>query len=377
MPSETALNRRIGSIDMMRGLVMLLMLVDHVRERFYLHMQVTDPMTLDSTSPGLFLSRFAAHFCAPTFVFLTGLSAWLYSQKPGRSARSFLAKRGLFLIALELTLVTFSWMGSYQTLYLQVIWAIGLSMLALAALASLPRPWLLALGLVIVFGHNLLSPISLQPGDWGYSLWTVLHDRGYLISQGPLAVKVSYPVLPWIGVILLGYGAGPLYGRTLPAARRHQWLLALGLGCLVLFALLRGLNLYGESLPWQQGSNLGWTLMSLFNLTKYPPSLAFLLVTLGGMFLGLLAFERPLGRLGSWLSDFGAAPMFFYLLHLYVLLGLYSLAIALLGPNHGTLLGVDSIAWVWLISAALALYFPTRAFSAFKQRQPWPLLKYL
>lgn len=227
----------------MRGLVMLIMLLDHVRERFYLHMQVSDPMDLSVTSWGLFLSRFAAHFCAPVFVFLTGVSAWLYANRSHgqpRSARVFLIKRGLFLIALEIVVINISWMGNYHTLWLRVLWVIGLSMLTLAALINLPSPWM--------------------------------------------------------GVILLGYVAGPIFSQKpnsnpLEASLRQQTRLKLGLSCWGIFALLRRFNIYGETLPWQAGVHFGETLMSVFNLTKYPPSLSFLLVTLGGMFFCLVVFE--------------------------------------------------------------------------------------
>lgn len=391
---------RINSIDMMRGMVMLIMLLDHVRERFFFHMQVSDPMDLSSTSWGLFVSRFAAHFCAPVFVFLTGVSAWLYANRSHgepRSARMFLIKRGLFLIALEILVINFSnlsWMVSYYTLWLQVIWVIGLSMLALAALINLPRPWMALLGFAIVFGHNLLTPIGFQPNEWAYGLWTILHDRGYLVSEGALRVKVSYPVLPWIGVILLGYVAGPLFsnkpnGSHLDASARQQKLLFLGISCWVLFAVLRGFNLYGETLPWQSGAHLGETLMSVFNLTKYPPSLSFLLVTLGGMFFCLVAFERyfassgkvggRLARVGHGLSVFGSVPMFFYILHLYVLLLLYTLAKFIFGANHGEYFGVSNIGWVWFIAGvlAIALYYPVKRFSEYKKHSTQAWIKYL
>lgn len=391
---------RINSIDMMRGMVMLIMLLDHVRERFFFHMQVSDPMDLSSTSWGLFLSRFAAHFCAPVFVFLTGVSAWLYANRSHgepRSTREFLIKRGLFLIALEILVINFSnlsWMVSYYTLWLQVIWVIGLSMLALAALINLPRPWMALLGFAIVFGHNLLTPIGFQPNEWAYGLWTILHDRGYLVSEGALRVKVSYPVLPWIGVILLGYVAGPLFsnkpnGSHLDALARQQKLLFLGISCWVLFAVLRGFNLYGETLPWQSGAHLGETLMSVFNLTKYPPSLSFLLVTLGGMFFCLVAFERyfassgkvggRLARVGNGLSVFGSVPMFFYILHLYVLLLLYTLAKFIFGANYGEYFGVSNIGWVWFIAGvlAIALYYPVKRFSEYKKHSTQAWIKYL
>ncbi|MGS0498373.1 hypothetical protein CWB85_12635 [Pseudoalteromonas sp. S1727] len=381
MTSEQIKNR-IHSIDIMRGVVILLMLVDHVRERFFLHMQVSDPMDVDTTSPGLFWSRFAAHFCAPTFIFLTGLSAWLYSHPANgvaRSARSFLIKRGLFLIALEITVICFSWMGYFHTIWLQVMWAIGLCMLTLALLINLPQRVLLVLGLLIVFGHNLLTPISFSPDEWGYTLWTILHDRGYISQGGLIDVKISYPVLPWIGVILLGYCAGPLYAPSRDSDDRKQWLVGLGLACVALFAILRGFNIYGETLPWQQFASSSETLMSVFNVTKYPPSLSFLLITLAMMFFGLWLFERPLNRFLNALRTFGSVPMFFYIVHLYALLVLYAIGHAIYGANQGRYFGVDHIGWIWLIAAllALALYWPTQWFSAYKRKSKKPWLKYL
>ncbi|EKE80629.1 DUF1624 domain-containing protein [Idiomarina xiamenensis] len=381
MSTETIV-KRINSIDAMRGLVILLMLLDHVRERFFLHMQVSDPMLISETSASLFWSRFAAHFCAPIFIFLTGLSAWLFAQSRQfdlTQTRQFLWRRGLFLLLLEVTLVTFSWMGSYHTIWLQVIWAIGLCMLVLAVCVNWPRWLLLSVGLLLVGGHNLLTPINLQPEQWGYSLWTILHDRGWLLTDAAVNIKVSYPVLPWIGVILLGYAAGPLYAKQQPAAQRLRWLLWLGIGCLLAFALLRGGNLYGETLPWQMMDSVAQTLMSVFNVTKYPPSLNFLLVTLGVMFIALALLEKYNSRLNNYLSIYGGAPMFFYLLHLYLLLALYQLALAYFGANQGDYFGVDSMAQVWLISAllAFALYWPTRRFAQYKRasRQAW--IKYL
>ncbi len=373
--------QRINSIDMMRGLVMLIMLVDHVRERFFLHMQVADPMDIDATSTGLFFSRLAAHICAPTFIFLTGLSAWLYRHRnsdPTRSLDGFLVKRGLLLIALECTLITFSWMGNYHTIWLQVIWAIGLCMLALAALYRLPWLWQLVIGLLLVFGHNLLTPIHFEANEWGYSLWTILHDRGYLFESELINIRISYPVLPWIGVILLGYAAGPLYSTAFTALKRQQWLLALGMGSLSLFALLRGTNFYGETLPWQYADNFGSTFMSIVNVTKYPPSLAFLLLTLGLMFLILNLFERKQWWFTQILSTIGSVPMFFYILHLYVLLVIYCIAVTVCGTNKGSYFGVDNLWNIWLIAALLAvvLYLPTKSFAAFKRKTSMSWIKY-
>jgi uncharacterized membrane protein len=369
---------RLTSIDVMRGLVMLLMLQDHVREKIYLHLQVTDPMTIATTTPDLFFTRLSAHICAPVFVFLTGLSAWLYANPPSgqpRSPRSFLIQRGLLLVFLEITVINFSWSGTYTTLWLQVIWAIGICMIVLGLASSLPR-WLLgAVGFLIVFGHNLLSPIAFQPGETGYALWTILHDRAVLVAGEPLTIKVTYPVLPWIGVILLGYVAGPIYSRAVAATQRVRYLIALGAGCLLLLLVLRGFNIYGETLPWVHGESFTQTLMSWLNFTKYPPSLDFLLLTLGLAFLLLAWSDGVENGVTRVLVVFGSAPMFFYIVHLYVLLILYRIVLAIFGPNHGELFGVDDFYWVWVVSPllAFALYFPTRAFARFKRtsKQAW------
>lgn len=372
---------RIGSIDVMRGLVIVLMLVDHVRERIYLHMQVTDPMTVDSTSPELFFTRLSAHLCAPTFVFLTGLGAWLYAHPASgdfRSPSSFLFKRGLFLVVIEITLVNFAWMGSYDTLWLQVIWVIGLSMIALSFAVRLPYWTILALGAVIVFGHNLLSPITFAPGEPGYGLWTILHDRNILYSGEGFTIKVTYPLLPWIGVILLGYAAGPLYSKAIDGPSRGKMLVALGSGCLILLAFLRGFNIYGEALPWVAGDSLLRTIMSFVNFTKYPPSLDFLLLTLGIAFFLIAWFEKSDNWVTRGLDVFGKAPMFFYLIHLYALLLVYTVLLAIFGPNQGALFGVDNFYWVWVMSAVMTfiLYFPTRVFAKFKRQTSIGWIRY-
>lgn len=374
---------RIASIDVMRGLVMLIMLVDHVREAVYRHLQVADPMNALTTDPALFFTRTAAHLCAPTFVFLTGLSAWLYAHPPAggtRPVRSFLVKRGLLLVALELTLVNFAWSGQFPptVLWLQVIWAIGLSMLVLGLLSDLPRWVLAALGLTIVFGHNALTAVTFPPGSLLHIPWLILHERAPLVADGPLQIKVTYPVLPWIGVILLGYVAGPLYSRAVSASQRAGVLVALGMQCFVVLGILRGFNLYGETLPWTPGVDFVHTLMSWIAFTKYPPSLDFLLLTLGAAFFLLAAFESRDNRVTRTLVIFGGAPMFFYLLHLYTLLVLYRLTVAVFGPNHGERFGVDHVWSIWAIAAVLVclLYFPCRAFTRFKRTSSQAWVRY-
>ncbi|TFY93459.1 DUF1624 domain-containing protein [Pseudomonas nabeulensis] len=384
MPDAAPLRQRLLSIDALRGLVILFMLLDHVRETFLLHRQVSDPMNIDSTEPALFISRTLAHLCAPVFVLLTGLSAWLYGQKyqGRRDVSAFLFKRGLFLVVLEFTLVNFAWTFQLppSVIYMQVIWAIGVSMLALAALVWLPRPLLIGLALVIIGGHNLLDGLHFAPGSLLQHLWSVLHERGWIEVNDSLRLRVTYPVLPWIGVIALGYGLGPWFANVAQPALRQRYLLLAGVTALVGFLVLRAFNGYGEK-PWQGYESGVQTLMSFFNATKYPPSLLFLALTLGIGLLLLLAFERAGHK--RWigvLATFGAAPMFFYLLHLYVLKILYVACVGLFGLNQGNYFGFESIGAVWLVALLLplALYLPVRWFAELKaRRRDLAWLKYL
>ncbi|WP_299017437.1 heparan-alpha-glucosaminide N-acetyltransferase domain-containing protein [uncultured Caulobacter sp.] len=357
LASPIAATRRIASIDALRGFVMLLMLVDHTREAFFIHAQVSDPMDLSTTSPSLFFTRLSAHLCAPVFVALTGVSAWLYGQKAGGAgaAAGFLFKRGLFLVALEVTLVNFGWTFSLtpKLVYLQVIWAIGLSMIALAALVRLPRPALIAVGLVILLGHNLLDPITIPKGAPGHVLWAILHDRGLIDLPWGGQARTSYPILPWIGVAALGYAIGPWF--KLEAEARRRRLRVLAAGALALLAVLRAINLYGDPTPWSPGATPLLTVMSVLNLTKYPPSADFLLLTLSVGAILLAALERAPERLTAVLVAFGGAPLFFYLVHIYSLNLLNLGALAVLGPNHGEAFSVPNVASIWLLAAVVAV----------------------
>jgi len=381
-PGGPAASRRVGSIDALRGLVMLLMLVDHVREFFYLHAQVRDPMDLAATPPDLVLTRAASHLCAPVFVLLTGLSACLYGQRHGaRATAAFLLKRGLLLILLEVTLVNFAWAGSVRPpiLYLQVIWVIGLCMVALAGLLWLPRAALVAGALALMLGHNLLDGVAIRADEPGYVLWSILHQRGMIaLPWGGLA-RISYPLLPWIGVIAAGYALGPLFAGGVDAARRRAGLLGLGAAALVGFLVLRGLNGYGEPVPWQAGATPLATVLSFVNLTKYPPSADFLLLTLG-LGLGLLAlFEVMPQRLLGGLRVFGGAPLFFYLLHLALLRVLYDGAVALgLAGASGRVEAGSPLA-LWLVAAAVSvpLWLACRAMVRLKRASTSPVLSYL
>ena len=372
-------SRRIASIDVARGLVMLLMTVDHVRETFFLQHQVGDPMDATSTDPGLFFSRLAAHFCAPMFVFLTGLSAWLYANPATgpRRATGFLAKRGAFLILLEIVVINFAWTGSFtpHTVYLQVIWAIGLSMLALSLLHRLPLPLLAALGVLIVGGHNALSGLCFEPGSWAADAWTILERRGYLMED-PVRVRISYPLLAWIGVILLGYACGPLYARATAPRQRRRGLVTGGVASLALLLVLRTWNIYGETLPWAPQDALLRSAMSWLNFTKYPPSLLFLLLTLGVGLLVLAWIDRVDAAWVRVVAVFGGAPLFFYILHLYLLLLAQRIAAGALNLPRAD---VEHVWQVWLGAGVLAalLYWPTKRFGRYKRESGKAWVKYL
>ncbi|MEQ9875378.1 DUF1624 domain-containing protein [Pectobacterium brasiliense] len=369
------ISQRLIAIDALRGLVMVLMLLDHVRETFYLHLQLADPIDVTSTDPMLFINRTLAHLCAPVFVFLTGLSAALYHQKvqDRRQTALFLFQRGLILILLELTLVNFAWTFQFppQVIYLQVIWAIGMSMIALSALIWLPAGLVFILGIVIVGGHNLLDSLQASAGSIWSIPWAILHDRGWIDIGDTFRMRTSYPVLPWIGVISLGYVAGALYRKEVFPLQRQKVLLTLTGITLALFFVLRSINLYGEK-PWQQGDVITQTLMSYFNITKYPPSLLFLCLTLSIGLCLLAVFERQQQR--RWLvilASFGAAPMFFYLLHLYVLKGMYLIAVAIWGENQGEWFGFSAVWQLWVCTLVLmvVLFSPVRAFARLKARR--------
>ncbi|EJL06117.1 DUF1624 domain-containing protein [Pseudomonas chlororaphis] len=376
-------NTRMLAIDALRGFVMLCMLVDHVRETFLLHRQVTDPIDALSVTPDLYFTRLLSEICAPVFIFLTGLSAWLYSQKHSLGETSvFLLKRGLFLVFLELTFVCFAWNAEFppKTLWLQVIWCIGICMIVLAGLLHFKRSWLIVLGVAIVAGHNLLDDVVVGPESPFFVPWSILHQRVFIDITEFTRARTTYPVLPWIGVILLGWAIGPWFGKDVQPAARISRLLKVGGGLLVAFVFIRYLNVYGEK-PWVQTGDALRTFMSFMSAKKYPPSLMFLMPTLGLGLILLAYFEKVQARWSTaQLAIYGGAPMFFYLLHLYVLKAMYLVAVAIWGANQGTYYGFDNLSGVWLWSLILGvlLFFPTRWFAGLKQRRrDIAILKYL
>ncbi len=404
------MKQRILSIDLLRGLVIVLMAIDHVRDFWgpFAH----QPEDLSQASPELFLTRWITHFCAPVFVFLAGTSAWLYgnqlaikmdakagpTQIDKRTLSRFLLTRGLWLILLELLIVNPSWSHGYTYAFVQVIWALGWSMIFLAGLIWLPRAALLVLALAVVCGHNLLDRYT--PADFGSAgtLYAFLHNQLWVpLSPQGYGVFIAYPLIPWPALMALGYLLGQLYTDTSLDAKKLLW--RLGLGCIVAFAVLRGLLGYGDASAYadQPESSVG-LILGFLNTTKYPPSLQFLLMTIGPA-LCLLAWLRRYDRVAGsatepgWLARrilvYGGVPMFFYLLHTPIIsLGALvwtklSYGVAVNFPNTQTPnwpAGYEpSLLRVYLVWAVLLLllYPLCLAYGRFKRRAASPLWKLL
>jgi len=326
---------------------MIIMALDHVRDYFHGAAYIYDPTDLSRASIPIFLTRWITHFCAPIFMLLAGVSACLYGMKRGRRDLSFfLFTRGLWLVFAELFIVTLEWTFNphYPAFILQVIWAFGLSMIVLSLLIHLPRFLILGIGIVLVAGHNLLDGIRISGNDLPSFIWSILHQPRFDFSFGPPTPIVGYPILPWVGVICLGYSLGNLYAPAVEPLHRKKHLRSLGLGAIALFILVRATNLYGDPSHWAVQKSALYTVLSFVNCTKYPPSLLYVLMTLGPACLFLAYLEKPLNMLGSKVIIFGRVPMFYYLLHIPLIHGLAVIASMISGHSAGNM--VDLTTWV-------------------------------
>jgi uncharacterized membrane protein len=328
-------SQRIESIDILRGLVMIIMALDHAAKYFGHGFFYADPTDLETTTPLLFFTRWITHFCAPVFVFLAGTGAFLSGirrKKTGEISR-FLWTRGLWLVFVEMVIVNFGWTFDLSLSFhiLQVIWAIGISMIVMSVLVYLPGSIILALGLVVVFGHNLLDPIQFDGTSGASIVWYILHQEKLLVLGPELGVVFKYPVLPWIGLMALGYSLGSLYRKETAQPARKRTLLRLGIGACVLFVFLRLTNLYGDPSPWGPQDSWVFSVISFFNTTKYPPSLLFLLMTIGPSLIFLSLTEN----INNWFTraaiTFGRVPFLFYILHIYLLHALSTFALVYAG----------------------------------------------
>ncbi len=370
---------QLTSIDTLRGLVMIVMALDHTRDFFA--SGGFNPR--DVTDTALFLTRWVTHFCAPTFIFLAGISAYLYGaqkQSAGDVSR-FLLTRGLWLVLIEFTVVRLGWSFDLHFNYFvaQVIFAIGVSMVALAVFVHLPRPAIGFIGLAMIAGHNAFEGIKAEQLGAAAPLWHLLHQPGLFYIAPGVRFFVLYPLIPWIGVMAVGYALGPVF--TQERAARVQQLFMLGAAVTLGFFVLRATNLYGDPAPWAIQDSLLATVLSFINCEKYPPSFLYLSMTLGPALMLVAALERVRGPAADWIATFGRVPFFYYVVHIFLL---HALAIVfawatigdigwLFGPMAGRKpaaygLPLAGIYAVWL-AVVVALYPLCRWFAGIKRRR--------
>jgi uncharacterized membrane protein len=314
---------------------MIIMALDHVRDYFHASAFLFDPTDLSRTNVPLFFTRWITHYCAPVFTFLAGTSAFLNGTKKTKKELSFfLFTRGLWLVIAEVLIVTLGWSFNpqYPVLILQVIWALGVSMMVLSAAIYLPRTLILIIGLALIGGHNLLDAPPTQAVNFPSFVMAMLHEQRIFMMK-PFSIMMGYPVTPWIGIMLVGYVLGQLYLPTFDAGKRRKLLIAFGSSAIALFIIIRFINMYGDPHPWSAQKTSVFTLLSFLNTTKYPPSLLYILMTLGPALLFLAFAEKPLNRLSEKVVVFGRVPMFFYLLHIYLIHVLAVIAAMLAGFN--------------------------------------------
>ena len=316
--TTTLTKYRIESIDLLKGLVMVIMALDHTRDYFHFSAFYFDPTDPAQSTLPIFFTRFVTHFCAPAFSFLAGMSAFIVGKRKSKSELStFLLKRGLWLVFIELTIVNFAWYFDVQFRNpgLLTIWALGISMMVLAALIHLPKKAILWFSVIIIVGHNLLDTIHFK----GNEFWSILHEFGlFPISKDYLFI-VAYPIIPWIAVMALGYYFGAFYNADFDAAKRRKLFNLLGFSFLALFILLRLTNIYGDSYLFTDYHTLSKDLISFLNPSKYPPSLLYLLMTLGFTLVFLANSENLKDKVVNFFSVFGRVPFFYYIIHIYVI----------------------------------------------------------
>jgi uncharacterized membrane protein len=377
-----AIRPRLESVDALRGIVMVIMALDHVRD--LVTNASVNPVDLARTTPAIFFTRWITHFCAPTFVFLTGMGAYL-SLTRGRThtdvARLILT-RGLWLVVLEQTIMKFALMFTWQPFYFGLILsAIGWSMVALAVLVRLPLKIVGAIGVTMIVLHNLSD--SIRPADLGSVgwLWNLVHVPGLVGNPASPAMLIGYPLIPWIGVAACGYAFGPV--MLMDAARRRQILLRTGAVLVTAFLAIRTINEYGDPAPWSRQQDVLFTVMSFLNCQKYPPSLLFLLMTLGPMMLLLSMLERVRQGVAGFFVVFGRVPLFYYIVHFYLIhVGALVLAYVLgqptsslfglpAGPAPGYGQGLPGVYLFWIV-IVLTMYPLCRWFAGLKAgRRDW------
>jgi len=361
---------------------MVIMALDHTRDYFsnFGH----EPTDLAFASTGMFFTRWITHYCAPVFVFLAGCSAHLAqsSKKTLKQTATQLLTRGLWLVLVEVTIVRLGWAFDidYSIVFLQVIWALGCSMILLSGLIFLPLRLILAIGLVIVFGHNMLDGIKAQQmGAYG-NLWEFLHQQGPVKYGNGNTIMVFYPLIPWVGLMPLGYCFGAV--MKMPEAQRNRWLYGIGGTATILFIVLRYINIYGDPAYWHAQTTLHRTVLSFLNTTKYPPSLLYLLMTLGPAITALPLLEQLQGPAAQFFTVYGRVPFFYYVLHIYLIHSIAQL-VGIIEPQT-MIKGITMhpgfalpVVYAYWITVVLLLYYPCRWFMRYKMSHKKWWLSYI
>lgn len=391
--NKVAANKRLVAIDILRGLIIILMALDHTRH--FWGVADFNPTDLSETTAPWFFTRWITHFCAPLFVFLTGLSAMLYSQKLDSKAqlRNYLLSRGVWLIFLELTVLNLSWQLGYSFTIVQVIWAIGWSMIILSGLIYLPKRWILIVALSFLLLHNAIDDSAVLAffgsADW---VWKLLHMSTTIKFEGThYFIAASYPLLSWFPVMALGYVAGQLFVQQ--QKPRQKTLLIIGCTMVVTFIVLRATGIYGDPSAFKPQDTLLFSLLSFLNTTKYPASLQFLLMTLGPGLILLAMLDKVTNDSKiypalHWLKVLGSVPLFFYLIHVPVINAtaqLYTLlrygeavnffdGISVAPAGYEPNLLLNYVAWVGIVAL---LYYPCKRYGLLKRRSNNLVLSYL
>ncbi len=369
------------------------MALDHVRDYFLADAFAFSPTDHEKTYAALFATRFITHICAPGFAWLSGISAYMYFKKHGlKNSTSYLFSRGLILILIEFTLVKFAWHFNfdYSSLGLLVIWALGISMVLLACTSWLKPNVIFILGVIILIGHNTLDSITSGGEGFGALLWHILHQSGTVALSKNFSVHVLYPILPMYGLICLGYGMGNLFTED-SKEERIALFKRLSILLLLSFITLRLVNEYGDPTPWVSNQHSYRTFFSFLNVTKYPMSLDYILITLSIIFFLLSRTESPKFKVHQYLALFGKVSMFFYIIHIFVI---HLLAIILfiltnfqtiesttiasgvteITAQHGYSLGVVYIVWIGIL---VALYPLCKKYRVFKSKHPQSFLRFI
>ncbi len=387
-----ASKKRIDSIDVLRGIIMIIMALDHVRDFFHITASTADPTDPATTTPFLFFTRWITHYCAPVFVFLAGTSVFLASRKKTKKEMSvFLIKRGIWLAVLEIVVVNllFGFDPMYHFVGLQVIWVTGISMILMAGFIFLPVSVLLVIGLVMVGGHNMLDSLNATKMENTSLWWGLLHQQYFTQYAPGRFFGVLYPLIPWPGIMILGYCLGTLFTAEYDAVKRRKLLMQIGVMTVVVFFVVRWLNVYGDLVPWTGRAETTRTIISFFNVTKYPPSLLYCCMTLGPALILLAWLEKVKAGWGSVAVIYGRVPMFYYLLHFFLIHLLCVIAFFATGhkiseaitgmmlfrpDNFGFSLPVVYGIWIFVVGS---LYPLCKRYSIYKATHDYWWLSYL